>query len=40
MVVLKFLDITNLIKAQILYIHKLIEIVIVYKNKNHLFITF
>ena len=40
MVIKKLLGLINLIKAQIFYINKLIKVVIIYKNKNLIFVTF
>ena len=40
MVIKKLLSLTNLMKAQTLYIYKLLKVVIVYKDKNLIFTIF
>ena len=40
MVIKKILGLTNLLTAQIFYIQKLTNVIIVSKNKNLMFVTF
>ena len=40
MLLKKLLSLIDLLKAQTFYIHKILEIVIIYKNKNFILIAF